>query len=72
LQRVSPQFQERSAQQDVRGFPDGPRTMNHPALGLLEFDHVTFQTSITPDLRVKVYAAHPATAARLEQMLEMS
>jgi len=43
--------------------------MNHPALGLLEFDHVTFQTSITIDLRVKVYAATPATASKLAQLL---
>ncbi|HEY6542995.1 MAG TPA: helix-turn-helix transcriptional regulator [Ktedonobacteraceae bacterium] len=69
LQRVSPQFRLWWEQQDVRGLPDGPRTMQHPTLGLLEFDHVTFQTSITPDLRVKVYAASPATLARLEQAL---
>ena len=37
----------------------------HPTLGLLEFDHVTFQTTITPDLRVKVYAATAETAAKL-------
>ncbi len=69
LQRVSPEFGLWWEQQDVRGLPDGPRTMQHPTLGLLEFDHVTFQTSITPDLRVKVYAASPATLARLEQAL---
>jgi hypothetical protein len=43
--------------------------MQHPTLGLLEFEHVTFQTSITPELRVKVYAASPATAAKLAEML---
>ena len=69
LQLVSPQFCLWWEQQDVRGLPDGPRTMQHPALGLLEFDHVTFQTSITPDLRVKVYAASPSTVSRLEQVL---
>ncbi len=69
LQRVSPEFGLWWEQQDVRGLPDGPRTMQHPTLGLLEFDHVTFQTSITPDLRVKVYAASPATLVRLEQAL---
>jgi hypothetical protein len=69
LRRISPQFRLWWEQQDVRGLPDGPRTMQHPTLGLLEFDHVTFQTSVTPDLRVKVYAASPATAARLEELL---
>ena len=69
LQRISPQFRLWWEQQDVRGLPDGPRTMDHPTLGVLEFDHVTFQTSITPDLRVKVYAASPATVSKLEQIL---
>ena len=72
LQRVSPQFRLWWEQQDVRGLPDGPRAMHHPTLGVLEFDHVTFQTSITPDLRVKVYAASPETASRLEQVLSAS
>ena len=69
LQRVSPQFRQWWEQQDVRGLPDGPRNMQHPTLGALEFDHVTFQTSITPDLRVKVYAASPITLSKLEQAL---
>jgi len=69
LQRVSPQFRLWWEQQDVRGLPDGPRAMDHPTLGELEFDHVTFQTSITPDLRVKVYAASSETASKLEQAL---
>lgn len=72
LQRVSPQFRLWWDQQDVRGLPDGPRAMQHPTLGVLEFEHVTFQTSITSDLRVKVYAASPATVARLEQGLSAS
>ena len=72
LQRVSAQFCLWWEQQDVRGLPDGPRSMNHPTLGLLEFDHVTFQTSSTADLRVKIYAASPATAPKLEQLLYAS
>ena len=72
LQRLSPQFRQWWEQQDVRGLPDGPRAMQHPTLGMLEFDHVTFQTSITPDLRVKVYAASPATVSKLEQVLSAS
>ncbi len=72
LQRVSPHFRQWWAQHDVKGLPDGPRTMNHPTLGGLEFDHVTFQASMTPDLRVKVYAASPATAVKLQRMLQSS
>lgn len=47
LQRVSPQVRQWWDQHNVRGLPDGPQAMNHPTLGVLEFEHVTFQTSIT-------------------------
>ena len=69
LQAASPQFSEWWERQDVRGLPDGPRRMEHPTLGLLEFDHVTFQTTITPDLRVKVYSATDETAEKLAALL---
>lgn len=72
LQRVSPQFRLWWEQQEVRGLPDGPRAARHPTLGMLEFEHVTFQTSVTADLRVKVYSASPETASRLEQALSVS
>ncbi len=72
LQCISPQFRIWWDQQEVRGLPDGPRAMRHPTLGMLEFEHVTFQTSITADLRVKVYSASPETAFRLEQALSVS
>ena len=71
LRRVSPQFHVWWERQDVRGLPDGPRTMRHLALGMLHFDHVTFQASVTPELRVKVYAANAETAARLAQALNL-
>ena len=69
LQEISPQFCEWWEQQNVRGLPDGPRRLMHPTLGLLEFDHVTFLTSLSPDQRVKVYSARPATIARLAEAL---
>lgn len=69
LQRDSPQFCQWWEQQNVRSLADGPRVIQHQTLGRLEFDHVTFQTSLSPDLRVKVCSASPATASRLEQAL---
>ncbi len=69
LRQASEQFRVWWEQQEVRGLPDGPRTMRHPTLGVLEFDHVTFQMSDTAELRVKVYAATPATAAKLAEAL---
>jgi hypothetical protein len=72
LQHLNPSFRQWWEQQDVRGLPDGSRSIIHPALGLLEFDHVTFQTALPSDLRVKVYAASPSTALKLEQTLSAS
>lgn len=69
LQEASPEFRLWWDEQNVRGLPDGPRAMRHPTLGALEFDHVTFQTSVSPELRLKIYAASPATAAKLAQAL---
>jgi hypothetical protein len=46
--------------------------MRYPVLGVLHFDHVTFQASVTPELRVKVYVASVETAARLERALSES
>ncbi|HEY4383871.1 MAG TPA: helix-turn-helix transcriptional regulator, partial [Ktedonobacteraceae bacterium] len=50
LQQTSSQFCQWWEQQNVRGLPDGPRVIKHPELGWLEFDYVTFQTSLSPDL----------------------
>jgi len=72
LRHISSPFREWWEQHDVRGLPDGPRSLIHPALGALEFDHVTFQTAFPSDLRVKVYAASPSTASKLEQALSAS
>lgn len=72
LQQASPQFCQWWEQQNVRGLPDRPQVMKHPTLGWLEFDHVTFQTSFSPDLRVKVYSASEASVSKLEQALSAS
>lgn len=69
LKQASAKFRLWWEQQDVRGLPEGPRAMQHPTLGALEFEHVSFQTSISSDLHVKVYSAAPATAERLSQAL---
>jgi transcriptional regulator with XRE-family HTH domain len=70
LQHMSPLFQEWWEQHDIQGLPNGPRPMMHPALGLLEFDHV--QASFSANLRMKIYAASPSTASKLEQALSAS
>ena len=70
LQHLSPFFREWWEQHDIQGVPSGPRFVMHPALGFLEFDHV--QTSFSANLRLKIYAASPSTAAKLEQALPAS
>jgi len=72
LRRISPEFRVWWEEQDVEGSPDGARTINHPILGLLEFDHVTLQTAIAPDVRVKVYMASSKTTSKLVQVLSES
>jgi transcriptional regulator with XRE-family HTH domain len=72
LQEVSPEFCTWWEQQNVRSLPDGPRIMMHPTLGQLEFDHVTFLTPLSPDMRVKIYSARPSTILRLEQALAVT
>lgn len=72
LQQVSAQFCQWWEQQHVRSFPDEPRVIQHPTLGRLEFNYVTFHPSLSPDLRVKVYSASEALASTLEQALSAS
>jgi MmyB-like transcription regulator ligand binding domain len=69
LRQASPKFRLWWEQQDVRGLPDGPRAMQHPTLGALEFEHASFQTSFSTDMLVKVYVASPETAEQLAQAL---
>ncbi len=70
LQYTSPFFREWWEQHDIQGLPNGPQSMMHPTLGLLEFDHV--QAALSANLRVKIYAASPSTIVKLEQALSAS
>lgn len=72
LQQASPQFCQWWEQQNVRRLPDGPRVIDHPSLGRLEFGYVTFHPSLSPDLRVKIYSASGASLSALEQALSAS
>lgn len=67
LQLMSPLFREWWEQHDIRAVSNGPQSMMHPSLGLLEFDHV--QAAFSSNLRVKIYAASPSTTSKLEQAL---
>jgi transcriptional regulator with XRE-family HTH domain len=69
LRQASPKFRVWWEQQDVRGLPEGPRVMRHPALGDLAFEHASFQTSFSSEMHVKVYVATPETAGKLAEAL---
>src|SRR5215470_18056047 len=70
LQRMSPCFREWWEHHEIRGVPNGPRSMMHPVLGLLEFDQM--QTAFSANLRMHIYAASPSTASKLAQALSAS
>jgi transcriptional regulator with XRE-family HTH domain len=69
LQRASSHFRLWWEQQHVRMLPDGTRILSDPQMGELEFDHITFQTSLAPDVHLKVFVALPKTSAKLERIL---
>lgn len=70
LQHTSPLFREWWEQHDIQGLPNGPQSVMHPALGLLEFDYV--QAVFSATLRMHIYAASPVTASKIEQALSAS
>ena len=72
LHRASPLFHLWWEDQDVRGLPDGTRSLRHPSLGLLDFEQATFLMPATPELHLKVYTASEETAAKLGQLLAAS
>lgn len=65
LKEVSSQFRQWWSQHDVRGMQGRYKEIDDPILGRLEFDHVTLQVAESPDLKLFLYAASPATLAKL-------
>jgi transcriptional regulator with XRE-family HTH domain len=61
LQAVSPEFCEWWPRYDllVPGSTDGPKTLNHPLVGRLTFNHMTFQVPNAPTLKVVIYTPLP-------------
>jgi len=67
LKAVSPDFRRWWPHHDARSGLDGHKVMEHPTLGLLEFDEVTLQVFNNPDARLVIYSPNPATRAKLER-----
>jgi transcriptional regulator with XRE-family HTH domain len=69
LQSTSPEFRQWWSQHDVLSIPNCHKEMQHPTLGYLEFEYVILQVPDNPDLKMVVYTANPATAAKLASVL---
>ena len=70
LMIASPEFRAWWPDHEVLGAEEGHKTFNHPQLGYLMFEHLTFQVVDAPDLTVNVYtpldqADTPAKISRL-------
>jgi len=70
LKQVSPEFRRWWPHHDGRSSLDSHKTMEHPTLGLLEFEHITLQVLNNPDVRIVIYSPLAETRAKLQQFLE--
>ncbi|GCF11560.1 helix-turn-helix transcriptional regulator [Dictyobacter arantiisoli] len=68
----SPEFRAWWPDHEVRSGQEGRKTLNHPQLGHLIFERLTFQVFDTPDLKVTVYTPleEADTPRKVEQLLE--
>jgi hypothetical protein len=67
----SPEFRAWWPDHEVLGAEEGQKTFNHPQVGYLMFEHLTFQVFDAPDLKVNVYTPldEASTPAKLSQLL---
>ena len=74
LQRVSPEFRAWWPRHDVRGRGDAQKTIEHPLVGRLMFEHTTLQVATMPELKVMIYTPLPGTdtLAKLQRLLDMA
>jgi transcriptional regulator with XRE-family HTH domain len=70
LKQVSPDFCRWWPHHDVRSALDGHKIIEHPALGYLEFEHITLQVLSNPDIRIMIYTPLAETRTKLERFLE--
>jgi transcriptional regulator with XRE-family HTH domain len=54
---------------EVKTVTDCHKLLTDPLVGELEFEHVNFQLSDCPDLKLMIYTASPSTAEKLKQKL---
>ncbi|MHA6528790.1 helix-turn-helix transcriptional regulator [Paenibacillus sp. BAC0078] len=69
LKRVSSDFTRMWQYHEAPRTLDGYKKLCHPALGALEFEHITLQFPNDPDRRIMIYIPLTATKSRLEHYL---
>jgi transcriptional regulator with XRE-family HTH domain len=71
LQRVSPEFRAWWPHHNVRGRADAQKTLEHPLVGCLMFEHTTLQVPAQPELKVMIYTPLPQTGTleKLQQLM---
>ena len=72
LMLASPEFRAWWPDHEVLSGREGRKTLNHPQVGYLMFERLTFQVFDTPDLKVTVYTPleEADTPRKVEQLLE--
>lgn len=70
LKEASPEFCQWWPHHDARSTLDAYKAIEHPKLGLLEFEHITLQIPSNPNIRVTIYEPDATTRAKLELLLE--
>ena len=72
LMLSSPEFRAWWPDHEVRSGQEGRKTLNHPQVGYLLFERLTFQVFDTPDLKVTVYTPleEADTPRKVEQLLK--
>jgi transcriptional regulator with XRE-family HTH domain len=71
LQRVSPEFRAWWPHHNVRGRADAQKTIEHPLVGCLMFEHTTLLVPAQPELKVMIYTPLPQTGTleKLQQLM---
>jgi transcriptional regulator with XRE-family HTH domain len=71
LKHESPEFDQWWPRYDILGNTNGYKEFNHPVLGRLDFEHISFTVSESPTLQMVVHTPVPGTdtKARMQEAL---
>lgn len=71
LQNISPEFQQLWSRHDVLRRTEGVKELNHPTVGQLILEGITFQVNNVPDIRIDMYTPVPKseTTNKLQKLV---